>query len=168
MHSRRLVEIPASEDAAALIPTNFSHQPQSETSAPAQITRGGQDSPVHRPFLELHPFLVAPEALGVLVLQGQVVHWGSVPLGLQDPGVQLGLVSPEHLAPPFVPSDLPRDKEDIGCHNLLTSSPHAAATFSGPESQASREYGGAGWGRSIVERRAAGQGRECGPEVNSQ
>lgn len=66
-----------------------------------------QGHPVHRPFLELHPFLVAPEALGVLVLQGEVVHWGSVSLGLQDPGAQLGLVSPEHLAPPFVPSDLP-------------------------------------------------------------
>lgn len=66
-----------------------------------------QGHPVHRPFLERHPSLVVPEVLGVLVLQGQVVQWGSVSLGLQDPGDQLGQVGPAHLAPPFVPSDLP-------------------------------------------------------------
>lgn len=97
-------------------PNQLSYQPQSETSAPAQITRRDQYLPVHRPFLEYHPSLVAPEVPGVLVLQGQVVSWGSVPLDRQDPGAQLGQVGPEHLVLPFVLSDLPRDKRG---HRLL-------------------------------------------------
>lgn len=101
------------------------------------------------------------------MLQGQVVHWGSVPLGLQDPGAQLGLVSLEHLAPPFVPSDLPRDKEDIRCHNLVNKFPCCCilrVLNLRPPGNMEVQVGG----RSIVEHRAAGQGRECGPEVKSQ
>lgn len=91
-------------------PTNSPTSPSQETSAPIQITKRGQYLPVHHPFLECHLSLVAPEVPVVLVLQGQVVSWGSVALDRQDPGAQLGQVDPEHLVLPFVLSDLPRDK----------------------------------------------------------
>lgn len=60
----------------------------------------------------------------VLVLQGQVVSWGSVALDRQDPGAQLGQVGPEHLVLPFVLSDLPRDKRGHRLQSTYQSTSH--------------------------------------------
>lgn len=124
MGLRRLLTCPDPSSAHSHVGRSLSPSCPSPHLQTGPDSVGREDSPARRPFQGCRP---SPEALGVLVVRGQVAT-----LGLQDPGdspgtgdpgdqVGMGIlgglpgqVGPEHLAPLSAPSGRPGNKQNTG------------------------------------------------------